>query len=88
MVKNDVITVVAMSGEYVGKLKDSGAGTITLADPRMLVHNEHGMGFANGIAVTGKNEPTEVTFQTYVFATPTNDEVEKAYIQAVSGLVI
>lgn len=88
MVKNDVVTVVAMSGEYVGKLKDTGAGTISLEDPRMLVHSEQGMGFANGIAVTGKNEPIEVTFQTYVFATKTNDEVEKAYRQATSGLVL
>lgn len=85
---NDVVTVVAMSGEYVGKLKDTGAGVITLEDPRMLIHNEQGMGFANGIAVTGKNNPTEVTFHTYVFATPTNEEVEKAYRQSTSGLVL
>lgn len=88
MDKNSVVTVVAMSGEYVGKLQSTGAGTVTIEDPRMLVHSEQGMGFANGIAVTGKNEPSSVTFHSYVFMTETNVEVEKAYRQAVSGLVL
>lgn len=88
MDKNDVITVVAMSGEYVGKLKEKTEGTITLKDPRMLVHNEQGMGFAHGIAVTGLADPREVTFQTYVFATETNEEVQKAYTSATSGIIL
>lgn len=88
MGKNDVVTVVAVSGEYVGRFVSNNGGAITLKDPRMLVHNEQGMGFANGIAVTGKQDPTLVTFHSYVFATPTNEEVEKSYVQAVSGLVL
>lgn len=88
MDKNEVVTVVTVSGEYVGKLNNTGAGCVTLDDPRMLVHNEQGMGFANGIAVTGRSNPTEVTFQSYVFMTKTNEEVEKAYRQSVSGLIL
>jgi hypothetical protein len=88
MEKNEVVSVVALSGEYVGKLKSAEGTTITLEDPRMLVHNEQGMGFAHGIAVTGNAEPKEVTFQNYVFAVKTNDEVEKAYRSATSGLIL
>jgi len=88
MKKGDVVTVVTLAGEMVGKYNSSGSGTISLDDPRMLIQNEQGMGFAHGICVTGENNPTEITFQSYVFVTPTNAEIEKAYRQAVSGLVL
>ena len=88
MKKGDVVTVVTLAGEMVGKFNNSGTSTITLDDPRMLIQNEQGMGFAHGICVTGKNNPTEITFQSYVFVTPTNEDIEKAYRQAVSGLVL
>lgn len=85
---NDVVTVVAISGEYVGKFASQTDGTITLTDPRMLITNENGMGFAAGIAVTGKADPTRVTFGQYVFVVDTNAEVERAYLTAVSGIII
>lgn len=88
MGKNDVVTVVAISGEYVGRFISNNGGVITLKDPRMLVQNEQGMGFANGVAVTGKPEPTLINFHSYVFATATSETVEKAYVEAVSGLVL
>jgi hypothetical protein len=88
MKKGDVVSVVSMAGEYVGKYDTSGDGTITLTDPRMLVQNEQGMGFAAGICVTGKRDPDVVTFAQYVFVTPVNDDIEKAYRSAVSGLVL
>ena len=88
MKKGDVVTVVTLAGEVIGKFNNSGSGTITLDDPRMLIQNEQGMGFAHGVCVTGENNPTEITFQNYVFVTPTNAEIEKAYRQAVSGLVL
>jgi len=85
---NDIVTVVAISGEYVGKYKSSTDGTITLEDPRMLITNESGMGFAAGIAVTGEADPREVTFGQFVFVVDTNMEVQKAYRQATSGIII
>lgn len=87
MKKGDVVTVVTLAGEMVGKFESKDDG-ITLTDPRMLIQNEQGMGFAHGVCVTGENNPTTITFQNYVFATPTNSEIEKAYRQAVSGLVL
>lgn len=89
MKKNDVVSVVTLAGEFVGKFDTSGAGTITLTDPRMLVQGQDGgMGFAQGICVTGDRDPKTVTFQDYVFVTPTNSDIEKAYYQATSGLVL
>jgi hypothetical protein len=88
MKKGDVVSVVSVAGEYVGKYETSGDGTITLTDPRMLVQNQQGMGFAQGICVTGQMNPSEVTFAQYVFVTPVNDDIEKAYRQATSGLVL
>lgn len=88
MKKGDVVSVVSLAGEFVGKYNTIGAGTITIDDPRMLVQNETGMGFAQGICVTGKQNPEEVTFATYVFVTPVNTDIEKAYRQATSGIVI
>ena len=88
MKKGDVVSVISMAGEYVGKFNSMESGTVTLDDPRMLIQNEQGMGFANGIAVTGKLNPESVTFAQYVFVTPTNSDIEKAYRGAVSGLVL
>jgi hypothetical protein len=87
MKKGDVVAVVTIAGEYVGKY-DGGEETITLLDPRMLIQQGQQMGFAQGICVTGKANPDEVTFAQYVFVTPVNDDIEKAYRSAVSGLVL
>ena len=88
MKKGEVVTVVTLAGEFVGKFNKEGDGYISLDDPRMLVQNEQGVGFAHGICLTGKQNPDEVTFNQYVMVTPTNDQYEKAYRQATSGLVL
>ena len=88
MNNGDIVAVVAMSGEYVGKLKDVTDNTLTLEDPRMLVTTEQGMGFAQGICVTGKKDPKEAIFQQYVFVTATNQQIQDAYRTAVTGIVI
>ena len=88
MKTGDVVAVVTIAGEFVGKYRTSIDGNIILDDPRMLIQNEKGMGFAAGICVTGKVNPTEVTFAQYVFVTPVNEDIEKAYYQATSGIVI
>jgi len=88
MEKNDIVTVVTVAGEFVGKYVTSGDGSITLGDPRMLVYGESGnMGFARGICMTGVENPDEATFQSVVFVTPTNEEIVKAYRQATTGLI-
>lgn len=86
---NDVVTVVTIAGEYIGKftkLRDDG--TLVIKDPRVLIAEGGQMGFAKGICMTGKLDPDTVTFKDYVYVTPTSEEFESQYRQAVSGLVL
>lgn len=85
---NDVVTVMAITGEYVGKVKEVSETSITLEDPRMVHASQNGMGFANGIVATGVKDPKEVTLRNYVFIAETNPDVVKSYREMVSGIVL
>ena len=62
---------------------------LVLDDPRLVVQGPEGqMGFARGICQTGVENPTEIAFNDFMFITPCNEEVENAYRQATSGLVV
>lgn len=89
MKKNDVVTVIATSGEYVGKFENLKDGLLTISDPRMIIRNpENGeMGFARGIAVTGEENPTVVTFNEFVFVVATNDDISNHYQEATGSIV-
>ena len=85
----EVCTVLTVSGEFVGKLALRDSTTIILDDPRMLIQNQDGnMGFAHGVCVTGVKDPKQVEFLSVVFLTRTNDDIEKAYRSAVSGIIL
>lgn len=85
----DIVTIVATSGEYVGRL-ESNADRVTLKDPRMIVQNpqDGSMGFAKGVAVTGQESPKVMTFDSYVFMAETNERVATAWTEATSGIVL
>ena len=87
MKENDIVTIVAQSGEYVGKVKE--LSPLTIANPRMIIRNpENGeMGFARGIAVTGEESPSEVLFNEYIFVVPTNTNVKNAFQEATGELI-
>ena len=88
--KNEIITVITVAGEYVGKYVDENPATLYIADPKMLVSGEQGVGFGTGVCVTGEDSPKSVRFYTggIVFVTKTNDMVTKAYHEANSGLIL
>lgn len=90
MKQNDIVSVVCTSGEYIGKLdmkSTMGTDNIRLEDPRMIVQAPNGgMGFAKGVAVTGKVDPDFMLIQNYVFVCATNKDVEEAYRTAFSGI--
>lgn len=86
MKKNDIVTIIAPMGEFVGKIEEIDEKGILLSDPRLVVSGEQGLGFAHGIAQTGEMQPKEVLFQQYAFVTPTNKEVEAAWRQHTSGI--
>jgi hypothetical protein len=61
-------------------------GTVTLKDPRMLIHGDQGIGFARGVCMTSKENPEKVSFQQYVLCTETNDDFSAAWTEATSGV--
>ena len=81
MQTGDVVTVVTISGEYVGKLLSQEDSAITIENPRMILSNpqDGSMGFARGVAVTGCQNPETITFNNYVFTTESNEGVADAY---------
>ena len=91
MKEGDIISVVTVSGEYIGKYTggDEPHGCIKLEDPRMIVKGPEGnMGFAQGVAVTGIKNPTWMLIENFVFVAETNQSVQDAYRTAVSGIEI
>ena len=87
---NDIVTVVATSGEYIGKFKGLENGILNIEDPRMVIshpNGDGGMGFARGIAVTGEENPSEVSFNEFVFVVATNQPIQEAYQQATGSIV-
>lgn len=90
MKKNDVVSVVTNVGEFVGKFVADTPEGVTLADPRMIVHNQQGMGFAKGVSMAGVEEPNEATFynSNVVVVMAVNPAVEKAWREFTSGIVI
>ena len=88
--KNDVITVITVAGEYIGKFVEESASTLTISDPKMLVNGEQGMGFGSGVCVTGEKDPSDMTFYIggLVFVAKTSEAVVKAYREATSGLIV
>ena len=88
MKKGDIVSVVAMSGEYIGELVDN-KDDIELANPKMIVQApDGGMGFAKGVAVTGVINPKTMFINNYVFVCETNEQVAEAYRTALSGIEV
>jgi len=86
MKKGDIVTVVAISGEYVGAFDSQVSTSITLSSPKMIVSNpDGGMGFAHGVALTGEGSPASIQFNNYVFVTPSNEGVADAYAIATGA---
>lgn len=90
MQKNDVVSVMTAYGEYVGKFEQETETAVTLKDPRMIVQTEQGMGFAHGICATGKPDVLSVDIKIgqVLFVTEVNEQIEKEYRKAVSGLIV
>lgn len=87
--KNQIITVVTPVGEFIGRLVEDDATGITLSNPRMIVFGENqNMGFAHGIAATGNSDPKEMKIRHAVFITEANDDVQKAWTEQTSGLIV
>lgn len=88
MKKGDIIVAMTMAGEIIGKFVSEKEGSVTLEHPRTLVQSEQGMGFAKGLCVSGKMEPTLAVINNYVFLVEANEQFESHWRQATSGIII
>lgn len=90
MAVGEIVTVMTTNGEYVGKIKEISldGSSLTLSDPRLIVMQEQGMGFANGIAMTGIEQPKEVTFKNYTFFTQTDQAVVDAWNEHTGQIIM
>lgn len=87
---NDIVSIVTSVGEFVGKYKSETDTVFQVADPRMIVHNQGGMGFAAGVSMAGEESPNQIDFykSNIIFIGATNEGVQKAYRQFTSGLIV
>lgn len=88
--KNDVVSVVTLTGEFVGKFNQETTDQYVIDDPRLLTQTQQGAAFIPAVCMTGKQEPNQVIFNksTVVFIIETADEIQKEYRKATSGLII
>jgi len=90
MKQGDLITVLTPHGEFIGRLEKNDETGIHLSNPKMMVSTENGqMGFARGVCMTGEENPKSIIFRSggVILATPSNENINKAYTEVVSGLV-
>ena len=85
----EVVTLVTMMGEFVGRMKEEDTTHYTITSPRMVIATEQGAGFAPSVAMTSEAS-NEVIFNKALVLTvvPTAAEAEKAWISTTSGIVL
>ena len=90
MNKQDVVSIVTVSGEYIGKLIDESSDKITLGDPHMVTPNGESSGFLPAVCLTGKQQPSSVSFNKscVVLMIESQEEVAKQYRTSISGLIL
>ena len=89
--KGEVVTVISMLGEIIGKLKEETEDGYVLTDPRLFVPGEGGTGgFSPGLCMTGKTNLKEVTLSKAVVLTivPSHETIADGWRQAVTGIVV
>lgn len=90
MRKNDVVSIVTLTGEFVGKYVEETPDQYIIADPRLLTQTQEGVAFIPAVCMTGKQEPSEVRFNraAVAFVIETAEEVQKEYRRVTSGLIV
>jgi hypothetical protein len=92
MKKGDVVTLVTMMGEVVGRLKEENDSGYVVGSPRLFVPapDSSAGGFAPGLSMTGKQDLSEAEINKSVVLTviPTHHDVEAGWLQATTGIVV
>lgn len=89
--QGEVVTVVTMMGEIIGKVTENAKDSITLEKPRLFVPGDSGKGgFAPGVCMTGEGEPEELEFQlgSVLTVTKTHADIAKGYTEMTTGIAL
>jgi hypothetical protein len=90
--KGEIVTVVTMMGEIVGRLQDETTEGYLLESPRLFVpaQGESSGGFAPGLSMTGVQDTKEAVINKDLVLTvvETHETVAKGWIEATSGIVL
>lgn len=90
--KGEIVTIVTMMGEVVGRLKDETTDGYVVESPRLFVpaQGETSGGFAPGLSMTGVQNPDESTInkQVALTVTHTHEAVAKGWVEATSGIAL
>jgi hypothetical protein len=88
--KNDVVSIVTLTGEFVGKFISESDTQYEIDDPRLLMQDENGIAFIPAVCMTGEQKPSKVFFNKSItaFIVKTAEEVQKEYRKVTSGLIL
>jgi len=88
--KGEVVTLITVMGEIIGRVKETDNECIILTDPRLFVQQEGGAGFAPGVCMTGAENPKELTFRMnqVLSVVPSHDDLIKGWMAATSGIIL
>lgn len=88
----EVVSIVTMMGEIVGRLKEETSFGYVLESPRLFVpsQGESSGGFAPGVSMTGRQEPAEAHINKDLTLTVciTHEQVASGWVEATSGIVM
>lgn len=88
--KNEVVVLVTVMGEIVGRLKSNSGDHVVLKNPRLFIHNGEQAGFVPGVSTSGEENPDELVFfkNAILTITKANKNVSDGWIQQTSGIIL
>ena len=88
----EVVTVISMMGEIVGRLKEETTTGYELESPRLFVpaQGDASGGFAPGLSMTGEQHPASAHVNKGLVMTvvKTHEQVAKGWQEATSSIVL
>ena len=92
MKNGDVVTIVSMMGEIVGRLTGEDDLTVTVSNPRLFVPAREGSagGFAPGVCMTGQQDLDKVSINQAVVlcVVPSHADIAAGWQEATSSIVL
>lgn len=80
MKENELVSVVTLAGELVGKIISKSEKSLVLENPRMLVRNEQSQfGFVKGITISGIPFPKRAEIHNWILLTEPDPVFVEAY---------